>query len=141
MCAADRLPKGTFVQLAEMRYRMRQFLHFSEEAARAMGLTPQQHQLLLMIKGFPGRDYATPTELAQRLQIRHHTCLGLISRAEQLQLLVRTQNDEDRRSVWIHLTDKGETILERLSQIHLDELRRIGLWVATDSHAGDASKG
>lgn len=123
------LSKETFEKLADLRYQMRRFIHFSEEAAREMGLTPQQHQLLLMIKGFPGRDYATPTELAERLQLRHHTCLGLISRAEQMNLLYRTQNEDDHRSLWIHLTPKGEQVLERLSHIHLEELHRIGLWM------------
>lgn len=123
------LSKETFEKLADLRYQIRRFIHFSEEAAREMGLTPQQHQLLLMIKGFPGRDYATPTELAERLQLRHHTCLGLISRAEQMNLLYRTQNEDDHRSLWIHLTPKGEQVLERLSHIHLEELHRIGLWM------------
>ena len=125
----QRLPKSTFDKLAELRYQLRNFMHFSEEAARKMGITPQQHQLLLMIKGYPGREYASPSELAERLQFRHNTCLGLISRTEQLGLIYREQNQKDQRSVWIHLTDNGEKILERLSQIHLDELDRIGIWV------------
>ncbi|MCY0876309.1 MAG: MarR family transcriptional regulator [Firmicutes bacterium] len=129
MTSQPKLPKETFEELAQLRYQMRKFIHFSEEAARKMGLTPQQHQLLLMIKGFPGRDYATPTELAERLQLRHHTCLGLISRTEQLGLLYRTPNEDDHRSVWIHLTQNGEQLLEQLSHIHLEELRRIGLWM------------
>lgn len=129
MTQDGKLSKDTFEQLAEMRYQMRRFLHFSEEAARQMGITPQQHQLLLMIKGFPGRDYATPTELAERLQIRHHTCLGLIARTEQLGLLCRRENAEDHRSVFICLTVKGEDLLEKLSLIHLDELDRTLAWV------------
>jgi len=129
MTEKGKLSKETFEQLAELRYQMRMFIHFSEEASRKMGITPQQHQLFLMIKGYPGRDYATPTELSERLQIKHHTCLGLLSRAEHLDLVYRTQNKQDHRSVWIHLTSKGEELLEQLSQIHLDELNRIGIWM------------
>lgn len=129
MMKQQKLPKSTFDKLAEFRYKLRNFIRFSEESARKMGITPQQHQLLLMIKGYPDREYATPAELAERLQIRHNTCLGLISRAEQSGLIHRVQNQKDQRSVWIHLTNEGEELLEQLSQIHLDELDRIGIWM------------
>lgn len=122
------LSKDIYEYLAEFRYRLRKFLHFSESAARNEGLTPQQHQLLLAVKGFPGKDKVTPRELAERLQITHHACVGLIDRCEQLGLVHRQQNPEDGRSVLIEVTDEGLAILERLSEIHWEEITRIGLF-------------
>jgi DNA-binding MarR family transcriptional regulator len=122
------LTKDVYEYLAEFRYRLRKFLHFSETAARNHGLTPQQHQLLLTVKGFPGRAYATPRELAERLQITHHACVGLIDRCEQLELVYRRANPEDGRSVLIEVTPKGLEILEALSAIHWEEIHRIGLF-------------
>ncbi|GLG02323.1 MarR family transcriptional regulator [Alicyclobacillus hesperidum subsp. aegles] len=124
----DRVPsKQEYVQLAEFRYRLRKFMHFSEEAARSVGITPQQHQLLLAVAGFPERDFATPTELAERLQLRHHSCLGLIQRCEQLGLVERERNPADKRSVLIHLTPAGKQLLDKLTVLHLSELGRLGL--------------
>ena len=123
-----KLSKSVYEQLADYRYRLRRFIHFSEQAARQNGITPQSHQLLLSIMGFPGREFATPTELAERLQLTHHACLGLIGRCEQQGLVERQPNPEDGRSVHIHLTPEGVRVLETLSGIHLEELDRIGLW-------------
>lgn len=122
------LSKDVYEYLADFRYRLRKFLHFSETAARSQGLTPQQHQLLLAVKGYPGRDYVTPRELAERLQITHHACVGLIDRCEQLDLVVRRPNPEDGRSVLIEVTQEGLKILETLSEIHLEEIKRIGFF-------------
>lgn len=130
------LSKQAFERLARLRYQLRVFLRFSEEASRAAGLTPQQHQLLLALKGFPGRDFATPAELAERLQIRHNACVGLVTRAEQLGLVTRRANDDDHRSVWVHLTPAGEQVLLALSQLHLEELRRMGLWMSDGEEGG-----
>ncbi|SEM75482.1 DNA-binding transcriptional regulator, MarR family [Mesobacillus persicus] len=121
------LSKDIYEYLAEYRYQLRKFQKFSEKAAQAVGLTPQQHQLILAIKGFPGRDYATPRELAERLQITHHSCVGLIDRCELLELVSRRKNPEDGRSVLIEVTPKGSELIETLSEIHLDEIKRIGL--------------
>lgn len=118
--------KEVYEQLAEFRYQLRKFLHFSETEARKCGITPQQHQLMLSIMGFPGRDFATPRELSERLQITHHACVGLIDPSEKLGLVIRKQNPEDGRSVLIFVTDKGLEILELLSAIHLEEIERIG---------------
>lgn len=123
----NRLPKSVYEQLAFFRYRIRKFIRFSEEAARSKGLTPQYHQLMLAIMGFPGREYATPKELAERLQITPHACLELIQRCEELGLVHRTPNDQDRRSIFIHLTAHGMELLEELSELHRDELKRAGL--------------
>jgi DNA-binding MarR family transcriptional regulator len=121
------LPKSVYEQLALFRYRIRKFIRFSEEAARGKGLTPQYHQLMLAIMGFPGRDYATPKELAERLQITRHACLELINRCEELKLVERFPNLEDKRSVFMRLTNSGFGILEELSEIHKDEITRAGL--------------
>jgi len=122
-----RLQKLDYEELAEFRYRLRKFLRFSETAARSMGITPNQHQLLLAIQGYPERDYATPTELAERLQLRHHSCLGLIQRCERLGLAQRFANKHDRRSIYIRLTDKGLELLDTLTRQHQSELKRMGL--------------
>lgn len=119
--------KLDYQELAEFRYRLRKFLHFSELAAIEVGITPSQHQLLLSIAGFPKREWLTPTEIAERLQIRHHSALGLIQRCEKLDLVRRYENPADRRSVCIELTEKGSHILERLTILHQAELTRLGL--------------
>ncbi|MEK4146335.1 MarR family transcriptional regulator [Robertmurraya sp. FSL W8-0741] len=120
------LTKETYESLAEFRYQLKKFLHFSDSEARKVGVTPKQHQLLLAIKGFPGRDTATPRELAERLFISHNACVGLIDRCSQLGLVTRISNPDDGRSVLIKLTVEGEEILQRLSEIHLEEIARIG---------------
>jgi DNA-binding MarR family transcriptional regulator len=124
----EHLPKHVYEQLANFRYKIRKFIHFSEKAARKVGITPQSHQLLLAIKGFPDREFATPSELAERLQITHHACVGLIKRCELSNLVNRQPNPEDGRSILISLTNEGAEILEKLSEIHLAEMKRIGLW-------------
>ncbi|WP_235959827.1 MarR family winged helix-turn-helix transcriptional regulator [Paenibacillus silvestris] len=127
MMSNERLPKAVYEQLALFRYQIRKFIHFSESAARAHGLTPQNHQLMLAIMGFPGRDYATPKELAERLQVTPHACVELINRCEQLQLVYRVPNPDDGRSIFIRLSESGMRILEDLSEIHMNELKNIGL--------------
>ncbi|MBW7457931.1 MarR family winged helix-turn-helix transcriptional regulator [Paenibacillus sepulcri] len=122
-----RLPKHVYEQLALFRYRIRKFIRFSEEAARSKGLTPQYHQLMLSIMGFPEREYATPRELAERLQITPHACLELIQRCEELGYVQRFPNQQDKRSIFIRLTEHGMGLLEELSEIHRDELKRAGL--------------
>jgi len=121
------LPKQVYEQLAMFRYRIRKFIRFSEEAARSKGLTPQYHQLMLSIMGFPDRDYATPTELAERLQIKAHACVELIQRCEELGMVRRFPNDKDKRSTFICLTEAGLEVLEELSEIHVEELKRADL--------------
>jgi DNA-binding MarR family transcriptional regulator len=119
------LSKDVYIYLAEFRYQLRKFLNFSETAAREVGITPQQHQLLLALMGFPNRDSATPRELAEKLQVTHHSCVGLIDRCEQLDLVIRRNNPEDGRSILVEITTKGKKILEQLSEIHLEEINRI----------------
>jgi DNA-binding MarR family transcriptional regulator len=118
--------KADYETLASFRYALRRFLHFSEQAAQAVGLTPQQHQALLAIKGFPDRDRVTIGELAERLQIRHHSAVGLVNRLAAQNLVTRRMSETDRRAVHVTLTPHGSNILERLSAAHREELRRIG---------------
>lgn len=112
--------------LAEFRYALRQFIHFSEAAAQAAGITAQQHQALLAIKGFPGRDSVTVGELAERLQLRHHSAVGLVDRLVAEKLVARAPSTEDRRRVFIQLTSRGESVLAKLSSVHRQQLRRMG---------------
>ena len=118
--------KADYEALASFRYALRQFLRFSEEAAEAVGLTPQQHQALLAIRGFPGREQVTIGELAERLQIRHHSAVGLVDRLVAQKLVTRELAEDDRRQVYVALTSHGLGILEQLSNVHRSELRRIG---------------
>ncbi|MFZ1043618.1 MAG: MarR family transcriptional regulator [Anaerolineales bacterium] len=117
--------KSEYQALAEFRYALRQFLSFSAKAAESIGLTPKQHQALLAIQGFPDREQITISELAERLQIRHHSAVGLVDRLSTQGLLVRERSTEDHRQVLIRLTAKGIKVLERLSTAHREELRRI----------------
>jgi DNA-binding MarR family transcriptional regulator len=123
---AGKLEKTQYETLAAFRYALRKFIHFSEMAADAAGITPQQHQALLAIKGFPGREQVTVSELAERLQIRHHSAVGLIDRLVAENLLMREPSNEDRRRVLIKLTRQGEKKLEKLSTIHRGQLKHIG---------------
>lgn len=122
----NKMSKEIYESLAEFRYQLKKFLHFSDSEAQKFGITPQQHQLLLAIKGFPDRDYATPSELADRLFVTHHACVGLVDRCSQQGFIIRRRNPDDGRSVLIQLTEEGEEILQRLSVIHLEEIVRIG---------------
>lgn len=112
--------------LAEFRYRLRRFLRISEEFARSAGLEPQQHQLLLAIRGLPDGREPTIGELAERLQLQHHSAAELIDRAEERGLVQRVRGDADRRQVFVLLTREGSELLRRLSVHHRDELRTEG---------------
>ena len=120
----DRSPlaKKDFETLADFRYQIRKFLRFSEEVSRQHGLTPLQYQLLLSIKGYPGRDWATVGELAERLQAQHHGVVALISRCEKQKLVQRRRSLEDKRRMEIRVLPKGEEMLELLARLHRAEL-------------------
>lgn len=120
------LSKVEYEALAEFRYALREFSMFSEAAAKAVGLTPRQHQALLAIRGFPGRDTLTVGELAQRLQIQPNSVVGLVDRLAAEQLVARSTAAGDRRQVLVSLTPRGLSLLEQLSKAHRAELRRIG---------------
>ena len=113
-------------QLAEFRFRIRQFLHLSEEAARSKGIEPQQHQLLLAVKGLPEGSRPTVRTLSERLCLRHHSTVELIDRLVEHRAVVRRQSDQDRREVIIKLTPHGEELLHQLSVLLWNELRISG---------------
>ncbi|MEQ6289995.1 MarR family winged helix-turn-helix transcriptional regulator [Vogesella sp. GCM10023246] len=116
------LSKDDFQRLADFRYRLRRFLRFSEEMAQEHGLTPQQYQVLLQLRGYPGRDWATVAELAERLQTQHHSVVGLVSRCEALGLVQRTPGRDDKRCVEVSLLPRGEQLVEEMARAHRDEL-------------------
>lgn len=119
------LTKKDFQTLSDFRYQLRRFLRFSEEASCRHGVTPLQYQLLLQIRGFPDREWATVGELAERLQSRHHGVVSLVSRCEKLGLVRRQVGRSDRREVEVRLTPKGESVLNALASQHREELIRL----------------
>jgi DNA-binding MarR family transcriptional regulator len=122
---ARSLTKKDFEQLSEFRYQMRRFERFSENAAQGEGITPLQYLLLLHIRGYPGRDWATVGELAERLQAQHHGVVALVSRCEALGLVRRQVSETDRRQVEVHLEKPGEKVLARLAELHRAELKSL----------------
>lgn len=126
MAPADISP-GEYEALAEFRYQIRRFLHFSEQAASAAGLEPAQHQLLLALKGLILRQKkASIRDLSERLLLRHHSVVGLLDRLVARGLVERVRAEADRREVYIHLTAEGERVLRHLSIHHRLELRSAG---------------
>jgi DNA-binding MarR family transcriptional regulator len=115
-----------FQALSEFRHQIRRFLHFTEEAARAEGLEPQQHQLLLAARALDESGGPTVGRLAGYLLIRHHSAVGLIDRLEERGLVERSRGGGDRRQVRILLTAEGRSKLDRLSQQHWLQLRNAG---------------
>ena len=120
--AATEIDKQRLENLSLFRYRLRRFLRFSEDAARAQGITVLHYQLLLHTQGFPGRDWASIRELAERLQARPHGVVALVTRCEQAGLVERRDNATDGRLVEVHLTAKGRRCMLRLAGQHREEL-------------------
>jgi DNA-binding MarR family transcriptional regulator len=112
--------------LAEFRFTLRKFLHFSEEAATRLGLMPQQHQLLLQIAGAPEGTVTAVGYLAERLALRHHSVVELGNRCEEAGLIVRKRDPDNRRHVVLKLTAEGNRTLRRLSEDHTRELNELG---------------
>ena len=129
----DELTKQDFEALARFRFGIRRYLRFSEVTVRRHGVTPQQYQLMLAIKGFPRRDWAVVRELADRLQLRHHSVVELVDRAQREGVVERRPDPDDARAVRVVLTEEGERILTRLSALHREELRRLGSALALPS--------
>ena len=119
------ISKADYEALHTFRRTLRHFFHFTTAGDRAAGLTAQQHQLLLAVKGQPNREWATISDLAESLYIRHHAAVGLVDRCERAGLVVRSQDPNDRRQVRVSLTEKGEEILAGLSARNLRELRTL----------------
>lgn len=115
------LGKHDYERLADFRYQLRVFLRFSEEITQAHGITHLQYLLLLQIKGFPGREWATIAELAERLQSHHHGVVALVSRCEKAGLLERRPGRDDKRCVEVHLKAKGEQLLEQIALLHKNQ--------------------
>ena len=122
-------------RLGRFRYHLRQFLRFSEKAARGAGITPQQHQLLLGVAGHTGRGWATVGELAEFLQERHNAVVGLVDRATRSGLVRKEHGEDDRRFVCVHLTRRGAALLTQLSQLHQEEAGRLAALVVEAARA------
>jgi DNA-binding MarR family transcriptional regulator len=117
--------QADYEALSEFRYLIRCFLEFSQDAAKSVGLAPQQHQALLAIRGYPGGAPIAIGDLAERLCIKHHTAVGLIDRLVAAELVKRIADPADQRRVLLKLMHRAEKYLADLSATHLDELARI----------------
>jgi DNA-binding MarR family transcriptional regulator len=117
-----KLTDTDYERLLAFRLGLRRFLRWSEEQVAAVGLTPTQHQLLLVVRGSEHPSGPTITEVSDALLLRHHSAVELVDRAEHAGFVLRSRDDQDRRVVRVQLTSTGRTLLERLSQRHLREL-------------------
>jgi DNA-binding MarR family transcriptional regulator len=122
----DPTAEPDYASLSEFRYAIRRFLRFSEDAARAAGLEPQQHQLLLTVKGVPGGAPARIGDIAERLLLRHNSTVELVDRLEASGYVERYRLTGDRRQVFVRLTPKGDDVLRTLSIHHRAEIQRAG---------------
>ena len=129
------LTRAEYEELAEFRYQIRRFLHFSETAVREEGIEPQQHQALLAIKGAPADEAPSVGYLARRLILKHQSAVGLVDRLEQSGLVKRCSAPEDARQVLVRLTPRGERLLHRLSVTHRAELEDIAPSLAASLRA------
>ncbi|PWV76753.1 MarR family winged helix-turn-helix transcriptional regulator [Halomonas sp. A11-A] len=125
MTEGERLTKQDFQRLSHFRYQLRCFLRQSDDICREHGVTPLQYQLLLHLKGFEQRQWATVGELAERLQAKHHGTVALVDRCEESGLVVRRPGRDDRRRIEVHLLGKGAELAERIAERHQPELRHL----------------
>ena len=121
-----KLDTHEYEQLAAFRYALRSFLRFSEAEAEKGGLTAQHYQALLALRASPAGNRLTINELAQQLMIRHNSAVGLVDRLTRQGLVAREPSPEDGRKVYLRLTAKGDRVLEKLAEVHREELQRIG---------------
>ena len=136
------LSKREFEALSHFRHQLRRFLRFSEQITHQHGITHLQYLVLLHVRGFTGREWATIGELAERLQAHHHGMVSLVTRCEKLGLVNRKHGQQDRREVQVHLTAKGEKMVQKLARLHRDELLKLqGVFRVPDIRelAGDGS--
>jgi DNA-binding MarR family transcriptional regulator len=132
------LSDADYQAIAAFRAVLRRFLHFSEEAARAAGISPQQHQLLLAIRGYAGEGEAPSIgELAEALQIRHHSAVGLVDRLETAGLVSRSTAETDARKVFVHLTSQCDEVLAGLTSAHRREHRELSVVLEALLHIED----
>ena len=124
MSEENALTSADYRSLAEFRYQIRRFVAFSENAASDAGVEPQQHQLLLAVQGMPAGHKVRIGDLAEKLQIRHHSAVELVGRMESKGLVTRVPGETDRREVHVRLTTRGSRILRALTVMHREELRR-----------------
>lgn len=130
------LQKTEFESLSTFRYQLRRFLRFSEDITHQHGVTNLQYLLMLHIKGYPEREWATIGELSERLQAKHHGVVALVTRCENLGLVFRAQGKNDRRAVEVHLTPLGEKTINKLARLHRDELLSVqGIFQVPDHKA------
>ena len=120
------LTSADFQSLANLRHQIRRFLHFSEQVSRGVGLEPRQHQVMLAIKGLPENGRPRIGEIAERLQIQHHSAVELVNRLAARGYVRRQRGGQDRREVLLALTPKGEKVLRELSIHHRAELQSAG---------------
>jgi len=120
------MDKQQYMALSEFRFRLAQFLHFSESAARAEGITPAQYLLLLHLHGFEGRAWGTVGELAGRLQASHQGTAALVKRCERNGLVSKRRSRRDARCVEIHLTPKARDLVRRIARCHAQALSQMG---------------
>jgi len=128
--AMRRVSDAEYTTLAEFRSTLRHFLKVSEVLARTCGLTPQQHQALLAIKGFRAADHPSISQLADSLHIRHNSAVGLVDRLAKRRLVRRMSSDKDHRRIQIVLTRRAEDVLEQLTRAHRVELLQVGPQIA-----------
>jgi DNA-binding MarR family transcriptional regulator len=121
-----RVSAADYRSLGAFRYEIRRFLAFSEQAARDAGIEPQQHQLLLAIRGLPEGARPTIGTIAERLCVQPHTAVALVDKLEARGLVRRERAVEDRREVLLRLSSDGEALLRKLSALHRDQLRTVG---------------
>lgn len=121
-----KLGTSNYRQLAAFRHEMRKFLSFSEQIARDAGIEPQQHQLLLALRGLPEGVRPTIGAVAERLCVQHHTAVGLVDKLEARSLLVRERGTNDRREILLRLTADALMLLQRLSTLHRKQLLVVG---------------
>lgn len=131
------LSEADYQRLAELRYALRRFLHWSAEQAKQAGLTPSQHQLMLAIRAWSDERGPTVGDIASVLLVRHHSAVGLVDRAQEAGLIVRKRDPDQHSLVRLHLTETGAARLRSLSELHLRELAQLApgmraLWEAID---------
>ncbi len=119
----DRLSDSDYEALSNLRYTLRRFMDFSTSAAHEQGLPAQQHQALLAIRGYRGEEAMSVGRLAERLLIAPHSATELVGRLVAAGYVTRHADPGDRRRQTLALTDKADAVLERLSAIHLTEIR------------------